>query len=131
MSDQWTLLTSHGHVLFFLASRPDATMREVAYELGLSERRVAGVIKDLTEARMIRSSRAGVHKHYEINQDANFRHPTLSHIRLSDVLGTFTMQESLAHPTRWRSHIRVDDDLEAGEADEGSPPRLRSRSLAG
>ena len=44
---QWTLLTDHGTVLFYLLDHPAANIRTVADELGLTERTVVGVLEDL------------------------------------------------------------------------------------
>lgn len=102
MAHQWTLLTSHGHVLFFIAGEPDATVRQITSALGISERRVIAVLHDLEEAGMIRSTRVGVRKHYEINEDAHFRHPTLSHVRLGDVMSQLRPRSDGPPMLRWR-----------------------------
>ena len=87
MTGHWTLLTSHGLVLVYLASRPNATVRETADGLGLSERRVASIVGDLEAAGVVRATRVGRRKHYEVDRDAHFRHPAMQHLRLRDVLG--------------------------------------------
>ena len=46
----WTLVTSHGLVLLYVAVNPDATIREVSERLGLTERRIADIIRDLSKA---------------------------------------------------------------------------------
>ena len=86
MSEHWTLLSSHGLVLFYLASRPNATVRETADGLGLSERRVASIIRDLEATRVVLGIREGRRKRYKVDPDARFRHPALSHVKLRDVL---------------------------------------------
>jgi DNA-binding transcriptional ArsR family regulator len=102
MNDRWTLLTSHGHVLFFLAAEPDATVRQITDAIGISERRVSSILHDLEEAGMITSTRVGTRKHYEVNADAHFRHPTLSHIPLRDVLGQLKPRQTSPPTVRWR-----------------------------
>jgi DNA-binding transcriptional regulator GbsR (MarR family) len=96
LSERWTLFTNHGHVLFFLAATPDATIRQVAESIGISERRVAGILRDLEAAEMVSSTRVGIRKHYEVNQDAHFRHPTLNHVPLRDVLGKLRVRGDAA-----------------------------------
>src|ERR671914_487113 len=88
MGDQFTLLTSHGHVLFYLATEPGATGRQNTAALGLSQRRVIAVLHDLEDAGLLTYTRVGVRTHYEINREAHFRHPTLCHVRLGDVMDT-------------------------------------------
>jgi hypothetical protein len=74
----WTLVTSHGLVLLFVSSNPDATIRETAEAIGLTERRVAAVIRDLVAAGLLSVRRSGRRNHYTLNHKAHFRHPFLS-----------------------------------------------------
>ena len=99
---RWTLLTSHGHVLFYLASEPDATVRQITEATGISERRVMTVLRDLEDAGMIDATRVGTRKHYEVNTGARFRHPTLQHVKLREVLGTLRVRSTRPDPIRWR-----------------------------
>ena len=82
MSNSWTLLNSHGLVLFYVAAYPDSTMREMSGALALTERRIAEIIGDLSEAELIQVNRVGRRNSYSVNQRAAFRHPTLRHITL-------------------------------------------------
>ena len=78
----WTLVTSHGLVLLFIAGTPNATIREIAENLELTERRIADVIRDLERARMISVTREGRRNHYALNPDAHFLHPLMADIPL-------------------------------------------------
>jgi DNA-binding transcriptional regulator GbsR (MarR family) len=82
ISKHWTLISSHGIVLFYIAGNPQSTMREIGEAAGISERRVAGLIKDLDEAGLIQVTRAGRRNRYKVNPHASFRHPSFSHIKL-------------------------------------------------
>jgi hypothetical protein len=75
-------MASHGVVLFYIAANPNSTMREMADALYLTERRITGIIRDLGKAEMPEVSKVGRRNSYRVNQDARFRHPTLSHVRL-------------------------------------------------
>ena len=46
-SRHWTFLSNHAHVLVCLASNPDARLRDVAAEVGITERAVQGIVGDL------------------------------------------------------------------------------------
>jgi DNA-binding transcriptional regulator GbsR (MarR family) len=83
MPRPWTLMSTHGMVLFFIAATPNLTMREMSERLGITERRIAQVIRDLEQADMIVVSKSGRRNQYSVNVDAYFRHPTLSHVKLS------------------------------------------------
>lgn len=82
-NDSWTLMGSHGVVLFYIAANPNATMREMADSLMLTERRITGIVRDLATSGMIEVSKSGRRNSYQVNGDAHFRHPTLSHVKLS------------------------------------------------
>ena len=82
----WTLMASHGVVLFYIAANPTATMREMSEALDLTERRIARIVKDLSEAEMLRIVRCGRRNSYEVNEEASFRDPTLSHVKLSSIV---------------------------------------------
>lgn len=82
LNDSWTLMASHGVVLFYIAANPNATMREMAEPLMLTERRITGIIRDLSGAGMIEVAKVGRRNSYRVKGEAYFRHPTLSHIKL-------------------------------------------------
>jgi hypothetical protein len=82
VSKNWNLMATHGVVLFYIAANPDSTMRQMSESLNLTERRIAQVVRDLAEADLLTVTRTGRRNSYAVNPDANFRHPTLSHIRL-------------------------------------------------
>ena len=90
----WTLMETHGVVLFFIASSPDVTIREMSSALGLTERRISQVIRDLSDAEYIGVKRVGRRNAYSVNPDANFRHPTLSHIKLGSFMDFLSQQPS-------------------------------------
>lgn len=71
----WTFLTNHAHVLVCIAENPDMRGREIAEQVGISERAVQGIISDLVEAGYVRRERAGRRNHYTINLAGDLRHP--------------------------------------------------------
>ena len=76
----WTLVTSHGLALLFVATHPDATAREVAVALELTDRRVTDIIRELTAAGLVLVTRRGRHNQYALNPNAHFRHPLVADI---------------------------------------------------
>lgn len=73
--DTWTFLTNHAHVLVCIAENPDMRGREIAQEVGISERAVQGIISDLVDAGYVIRERAGRRNHYTINPEGGLRHP--------------------------------------------------------
>ncbi len=76
----WTLITSHGLVLLYVARHPDATIREIAGKLLITERRVASIIRDLVDVEMLDVQRRGRRNQYKLNSDAKFRHPLIEQL---------------------------------------------------
>ena len=47
MRSTWTFLTNHAHVLLSLAANPDAALREVAEQAGITERAAHRFVSEL------------------------------------------------------------------------------------
>ena len=82
----WTLVGSHGLVLFHLARHPNASMKETADTIELTERSVNDIIHDLVAAGLLRSVRSGRRNSYLVDAGACFRHPTLAHVPIDVML---------------------------------------------
>jgi DNA-binding transcriptional ArsR family regulator len=82
----WTLVTSHGLVLLFIAGSPNATIREISENLELTERRIADVIRDLERAHMLTVTREGRRNRYALNPDAHFLHPLVADIPIKSFI---------------------------------------------
>lgn len=63
----WTFLTSHGQVLLAVAADPRRTVREIADEVGMTERAAHRVISSLSEAGYLERIRVGRRVHYRLN----------------------------------------------------------------
>ena len=74
-ADGWTLLTNHGHVLVCLANNPDMRLREVAEQVGVTERTVVSIVDDLERAGYLTRQRVGRCNHYEVHPATPLRHP--------------------------------------------------------
>jgi DNA-binding transcriptional regulator GbsR (MarR family) len=86
LKQNWTLMASHGVVLFYIAANPNSTMREMAEALELTERRIVRIVRDLSDADMLEVIKKGRRNVYSVNEDATFSHPTLSHVKLSSIV---------------------------------------------
>ena len=75
MTTNWCLVASHGTVLFYLAAHRQATIREVASCVDLTERRVSQIIQDLADEEMLTVERHGRRNVYQINDKAPFANP--------------------------------------------------------
>ncbi len=87
IENHWYLVSSHGSILFYVAVRPDCTIKEIAEAMSLTRRTVWGVIGDLRRADMLRVRKEGRRHHYSVNLDAPFKHPVLNGVSLRVILG--------------------------------------------
>jgi DNA-binding MarR family transcriptional regulator len=70
----WTFVTNHTQVLLCLAQNPQVRLRDVADEVGITERAAQRILADLVEAGYVDRVRVGRRNHYEINSEASMRH---------------------------------------------------------
>ncbi len=71
----WTFLSNHGHVLLSIARNPDIRTREIALEVGITERTAQQIVAQLVEAGYVTRIREGRRNHYEIHPKLPLRHP--------------------------------------------------------
>ena len=82
----WTFLSNHAHVLVCLAHDSNARLRDMAAKVGITERRVNGIIADLEQAGIVTVTKVGRRNTYAINRSARLRHPIESHKTVGDLL---------------------------------------------
>lgn len=83
---EWTFLSNHGHVLVCLSRHPDMRLRDVAQQVGLTERAVQKILVDLEGAGFIRREKVGRRNHYEIHPHQPLRHPLEAHRTVAQLL---------------------------------------------
>ena len=86
MMGDWTLFSNHGHVLVCLARKNDARLRDVAVQVGITERAVQKIVKDLQEAGFIEVRKQGRCNRYRINRRKSLRHALESHCTVGKLL---------------------------------------------
>lgn len=69
----WNFITNHGAVLALIGQYGQITAREIAAELGITERTVMRIIRDLETEGYIRKMREGRINHYKVNSQAPLR----------------------------------------------------------
>ena len=82
----WTFLTSHGVVLLEVAGTPDATVRQIAERVGLTERQSHRVLSDLVEAGYLERQRVGRRNQYRVDESLPMRHPVVADRRVGELL---------------------------------------------
>ena len=83
---EWTFLTNHGRVLIYLAKKPQTTTREIAQEVGVTERAIQKVIFDLEESGYIIRHRVGRSNRYTLHPELPMRHNLEKEYSVGDLL---------------------------------------------
>jgi len=75
----WTFLTNHGLVLLAIAQNPQVRLRDVAEQVGITERAVQRIVADLADAGYVTRTRAGRRNVYQLHGEIHMPHPTTRH----------------------------------------------------
>jgi DNA-binding IclR family transcriptional regulator len=86
MTAHWTFLTNHSHVLLCLLRNPEARVRDVAGQVGITERAVQRIIGELAEAGALEIVKDGRRNSYRVNLDIPLRHPLESEHTVAELL---------------------------------------------
>jgi predicted transcriptional regulator len=83
---EWTFVTNHAVVLSFVARNPRITAREMANEIGITERAVRKIIRDLEIEKYLSKKREGRRVRYSIKPKLALRHRSQRDKLIGDLL---------------------------------------------
>ena len=86
MMGDWTFFSNYGHVLVCLARNGSARLRDVAQDVGITERAVQKIVKDLQQEGFITVRKQGRCNRYRINRRKTLRHGLESHCTVGKLL---------------------------------------------
>jgi len=92
----WTLFSNHGHVLVCLARDNEMRLRNVADAVGITERAVQKIVRELQEAGFIEVTKHGRCNRYVINTRKTLRHKLESNCPVGKLLQLITSREKRA-----------------------------------
>ena len=84
--ENWTFFSNNAHVLVCLTKTPQPTTREIAVEVGITERAVQRVLSRLIAANVIQVRKTGRRNTYIINAEKRLRHPLESHRTIGEFI---------------------------------------------
>ena len=82
----WRFVTNHAHVLAFIATDPDARLRDIAITVGITERTAAQIISDLEHDGYLTKMRVGRRNRYELHGELPLRHPQHCHHTIGELI---------------------------------------------
>ena len=89
----WKFISNHGMVLVQIAQKGDITARRLAEILGITERSVHRILKDLQESGYLQVKRNGRSNSYRIKREAALRAQGLRSITLGEILSLYENQD--------------------------------------
>lgn len=92
-SGEWTFLSNYGHVLVCLARDPGVRMRDIAAAVGVTERAVQQIVRELVERGYVEKEKDGRRNRYRIVRSAHLRHPLESDISLGEFVDLATGEQ--------------------------------------
>ena len=88
----WTFLSNHTHVLVCLWEDEELRVRDLSQKIGITDRAVQHILKDLEEAKVIKRERVGRRNRYQILGSARLRHPIEAHCQIGKLLEWILIQ---------------------------------------
>ena len=82
----WTFLSNHAHVLLLIAREPEIRLRDVAIQVGITERAVQRIVADLETGNYIERERVGRRNRYKVHRELPLRHPIEAHRKISSLI---------------------------------------------
>ena len=85
-TSSWTFLTNHAHVLMCLAINPFERIRDLAVEVGITERAVQRIIVELEADEYLEHIRDGRRNVYKVFSCKPLRHDIEKHRQVHDLI---------------------------------------------
>ena len=83
---EWNFITNHGLVLLYISKNPQCTMRDMAATLGVTERSIQRVLKDLEAGGYVTWQSTGRSNIYEVNNTRELKHELTKDSVVKDLL---------------------------------------------
>jgi predicted DNA-binding transcriptional regulator len=96
----WTFLTNHLHVLLCITRDPTIRLRDVAAQVGITERATQSIVADLVSAGYLARVKVGRRNQYQVNGAVPLRHPLEQHHSVSSLLEVLTLPPAETKPAR-------------------------------
>ena len=91
----WNFFSNFGHVLVALARDPEARIRDLAEEVGITQRAVQRLLHEMEAAGIIEKHREGRRNRYVIARQRHLRHRLERHCTIDELLGLLVPEGEL------------------------------------
>jgi DNA-binding transcriptional ArsR family regulator len=87
---EWTFLSNHAQVLLCIAQDPGIRLRDIADQVGITERAAHRIVSELDEAGYLARRRDGRRNRYTISNDLPVPDRIVSRQKIGDLLDILT-----------------------------------------
>jgi len=97
---EWSFLTNHARGLLCIAHDPGVRLRDIASELGITERSAYGIVNDLAAAGYVVKTRDGRRNRYDIQPHVSLQEPTGRERTIGDLLDLLVDKKRRVQPPK-------------------------------
>jgi DNA-binding MarR family transcriptional regulator len=90
---RWVFLTNHAHVLLCIARDPQARTRDIAEQVGITERATQRILAELRAEGYVTRTKVGRRNRYTINTRGHLRHPIFRNLAIGPLLDVLNTAE--------------------------------------
>ena len=98
-SRTWTFLTNHARILILIAETSGIRLRDVADQVGITERAAQRIVAELEAAGYLTHEKVGRRNQYHLRPDAHLRHPLEDDVEVGRLLDLFVDRDTAQDPT--------------------------------
>jgi DNA-binding Lrp family transcriptional regulator len=88
----WTFLSNHAHVLVCVGRDPQIRIRDIAEQVGITERAASRIVADLESDGYLTRSKVGRNNQYSVHYERPLRHPLEQHRHIGELLSLLVPQ---------------------------------------
>jgi predicted transcriptional regulator len=82
----WGFLTNHAHVLLCVARDPQSRARDIADQVGITERATQRILAELIADGYVTRTKVGRRNHYKVNPRGQLRHPVFRDLSIGPLI---------------------------------------------
>ena len=82
----WGFLTNHAHALLCIARDPQSRARDIAVQVGITERAAQRILADLIADGYVTRTKVGRRNRYAIDRRGHLRHPALRDLSIGPLI---------------------------------------------
>jgi predicted transcriptional regulator len=121
---RWVFLSNHAHVLLCIAHDPDSRNRDIADQVGITERAAQRIVADLVTEGYLKRTKIGRRNRYEMNRRGHLRSPAFTDLEIGPLLDVLNTADG---PRRTQTANSPPAAHRAPAADHASTPSRRTR----